>query len=368
VKITGLQITSLAARAAAPTGPGAVGADFAAGQGYALSLRTDEAPVGIAVLRGEPTALLRRLVEEMLIGADPRGVTGLWQRMVGSQSGGQSSGGAMQAIAALDIALWDLKAKIGGEPLWKSLGGARPRVKVHAGSVDPLSDDAAVVQWYESKARSCGIRAGKLKLGGDQRANLRRLGLMQQALGAQAGGPALMVDAAGQWSPKEAIRHIGEMERQFDLTWVETPTPSWDFLGLKRVSSGIRAAVCAGANIEFPTGFLPHLQHHSLDVVQIDTATVGITGALQLADAAYGFELPIALGASPGNYHAHLAAVMPYCASMEVVDATSGPGLVTTDVRIEQGWAVAGDRPGNGLDLGQLDPAGSPAGAARSGA
>lgn len=333
MKITGAQISSIA-------------------RASVLQLRTDESLVGIAVLRGDAPLVLRRFVDEVLLGEDPRGVTGLWQRMVNSRSGGGPSGDVMQAIAALDIALWDLKAKANDEPLWKALGGARPRVNVHAGCVDPECDDATVLQWYGNLARSGGIRGGKLKVGGDERADLRRLGLMQQALGAQAAAPTLMVDAAGQWSSKEAIRRIGEMEEQFDLTWVEAPTPSWDFLGLKRVSNGIRAAVCAGANIEFPAGFLPHLQHHSIDVVQIDTATVGITGALQLADAAYGFELPVALSASPGNYHAHVAAVMPYCASMEVVDAAAGGGSITTDVRIEGGWAVAGDRPGNGLDVG----------------
>ena len=73
--------------------------------------------------------------------------------------------------------------------------------------------------------------------------------------------------------------------------------------------------------------------------------------ALELADAAYGFELPVTLAESPGNIHAHLAGVMPYFMSMEVVDPFARWPVFATDVRIEAGWAIAGDAPGNGLSV-----------------
>ena len=66
--------------------------------------------------------------------------------------------------------------------------------------------------------------------------------------------------------------------------------------------------------------FLPHFHHRSADVIQLELGAVGITGALELADAAYGFELPVTLVESPGNIHAHLAGVMPYFMSLEVID------------------------------------------------
>jgi L-alanine-DL-glutamate epimerase-like enolase superfamily enzyme len=59
--------------------------------------------------------------------------------------------------------------------------------------------------------------------------------------------------------------------------------------------------------------------------------------------------LPVVLSQYPGNIHAHLAAVMPYCMSMEVIDPVPTEGVFTTDVHIEDGWAIAGDQPGNGL-------------------
>lgn len=310
-----------------------------------IELSCDEGLLGVAIGAPAIRSHLQPLVEEILLGEDPRGVAALWQRMMSASC----SSDASQAIAALDIALWDLKAKANGEPLWKTLGGSRPRVNVHAGGCDLSSSDAAIFAHYDAMAREFGFRSGVLKVGLQQDDDVRRLGLMQKALLQRTAEPSLMIDAGQRWSPKEALRNVREMENGFDLTWVEEPARCFDFLGLKRVSDGIRAAVCAGESLAAPADYLAPLHHHALDIVQVDTAHVGITGALQIADTAYGFELPIVLTQSPGNLHAHLGAVMPYCMSMEVVEPVPAKGTLTTDVWIEDGWAIAGDRPGHGL-------------------
>jgi len=313
-----------------------------------VELQTDQGLVGIAVGPHSVGARLEQTVHELLLGEDPRGVTGLWRRMIGARSKVGDTVLAAEVIAALDIALWDLKAKANDEPLWKTLGGSRPRVNVHAGGCDRAASDDAVCEWFLTMARGFGFRGGLLEVGTDAVADLRRLEMMQRALSERSAEPALMIDAGGRWSPKEAVRRMREIESRFDLTWVEQPAARRDFLGLKRVSDGVRSAVCAGEGIE---SLLPHLHHHALDIVQVGTATRGITGALQLADAAFGFELPVALSDSPGNIHAHLGSVMPYCVSMEVVDPEPAAGVLSSDVRIEDGWAIAGDRAGHGLTI-----------------
>ncbi len=115
------------------------------------------------------------------------------------------------------------------------------------------------------------------------------------------------------------------------------------------MSDAIGGAVCAGAGLATIGDFLPHFERRSADVVALDIGAVGITAALQIADAAYGLELPVTLAAAPGNIHVHLAGVMPYFMSVEIVDPRPATGLFTSDVRIADGWAVAGDAPGNGL-------------------
>jgi L-alanine-DL-glutamate epimerase-like enolase superfamily enzyme len=347
LKITGVKTTAFRR----PTGGTPIDGDarLAAVQGAncLVELSTDAGIVGVGIGTGDTREPAQRIAKSFLLNEDPRGVTGLWECMVAGMSG--SGRPPTDAIAVLDLALWDLKAKARQEPLWKTLGAARPRVNVHAGCPELPASDQALFDWYAALARRFGFRGAILKVGLDQEADLRRLEVMRKALLPRAREPALMIDAAECWSPKEAIRRVREMEGQFDLTWVQEPARRWDFLGLKRVSNAIRSAVCAGTGLATPGDFLPHFHHRALDVVQVALGSAGITGALQLADAAFGFELPVALAPSPGNIQAHLAAALPYSMSMEVVDPDPVQGIFTSDVIIEDGWAVAGDRPGHGL-------------------
>jgi L-alanine-DL-glutamate epimerase-like enolase superfamily enzyme len=98
-----------------------------------VEIQTDEGISGIAIGTGDAGAAARKLGSDLLIGEDPRAVIALWQKM-------QSTGSGRAAIALLDLALWDLKAKIRGEPLWKTLGAARPRANAHI-SLDTSSPD-----------------------------------------------------------------------------------------------------------------------------------------------------------------------------------------------------------------------------------
>ncbi len=163
--------------------------------------------------------------------------------------------------------------------------------------------------------------------------------------------PTLMLDFGERFSPKDASRRVRELERSFDLTFVQDPARRRDAAGSKRVSNAIRAAVCGGGRLSSPADYLAHFHAHALDVVMLGVGSAGVTGALQVADTAYGFELPVVLADSPGNLHAHLAAAMPYCMSMEVCDPYAASGVLESDVRIEDGWAIAGDRPGHGLSI-----------------
>jgi len=318
---------------------------------YLLELITDEPVVGVAIAREDLLAQTQTLVNELLIGEDPRAVTGLWHKLTTRLIASRASPPVHAVAALLDIALWDLKSKANLEPLWKTLGGARPRVPVHASSCVISDSQESLCDYYTGLAREYGFRAAKLQVGIDLPADLRRLALMQQALRVDENEPALIIDAAERWSAKDAIRSVREIERQFDLAWVEGATRADDFLGLKRVSNAIRSAICGGKGLDGLSQFLPHLHQRALDIVQLDTARLGITGAMQLADAAFGLELPVVLCRSPGNLNVALAGALPNVASLEVCNPASAIGALTSDVRIQDGWAVAGDRHGHGVSV-----------------
>jgi len=320
-----------------------------AGPECVFELLTDDDPIGVGVVPRAACAPAERLLADLLIGEDPRGVTGLWQRMTEASSGRRAGYELLAAIAALDVALWDLKAKANGEPLWKALGGSRPRANVHAAASDPLSDSVALSAWYERMAREFGVHGGKLHLGPDVDSDVERLDALRTALRQTSNQPVLVIDLNQRGSPKQSAHRIRAREQGFDLAWVEGAARDWDFPGLKQVSDAVCCAVSVGRRLATPGDFLPHFHHRSADVIDIDPGLTGITGALQLADAAYGFELPTTLAATHGNIHAHLATVMPYFMSMEVIDPAFETPLCLTEVRLEDGYAIAGDAPGHGL-------------------
>jgi L-alanine-DL-glutamate epimerase-like enolase superfamily enzyme len=349
MKITGVKTTLYEYKMARRRGDANSPSGRGRASGCVVELATDEGLTGVAIGGGGARPQINGLVNGILMGEDPRHVTGLWQRMVERYFKGGHDGIANDAISVLDIALWDLKAKANGEPLWKTLGASDRKVLSYASGLDmPLSDDG-IYDFYAGMAKGSGFKGGKLKVGLDQDADLRRIQRMADGLKHATDTPALFIDANEFWSPKQAIRKVREMEERFDIAWVEEPCRRWDFLGLRRISDAIKAPVCAGENLDTLGDFLPYFHNRSADVVQVSTGMTGITCALQLADAAYGFELPVTMGGSSGYINGHVAASLPNFMIMEVGEPTPEDGIYTTDITFEDGYAVLGDRPGTGV-------------------
>lgn len=346
MRITGLETTLFACPPAGRRRT--AGAPFA---GCVVGLLTDSKLSGIAIGGSDLRVELAALTRQFLKGEDPRAAPALWQRMMDGRARSAGRAKTRAAMALLDLSLWDLKAKANDEPLWKTLGGSRPRVNAVASCSDGTLNDTELVKWFTDLAREFGFKSGMLRPGRDAGTDRRRLGRVRKALSSDAGEPELAIDAAGNWTAEQAIRRAREVERRFDIAWIALAAPRRDATGLKKVSDSVRAALCAGRGLRFPGDFRPHFQERSIDLVQVDIGLNGITGALQLADAAFGFELPVMLCAAPGNIQAQLAGAMPYVMNVEVTAPRPTEELFTTDVRIEDGHAVAGDAPGNGLGL-----------------
>lgn len=313
-----------------------------------LELLTDEALAGVAVIPSAARSAAERLVEDLLVATDPRAATGTWQRMIQAATTCRTGFQSQAAMAALDIALWDLKAKLNGEPLWKTLGGSRPRANIHASEPRASGDPHAVAAWAAQMAQKCGIHAAKISLSAGTHADEACLDALLTAFG-EAAPATLAVDLGRSATPKTTIRRVRALEKRFDIAWLEGAASDADIPGLKQVSDAVRAAVSVGRRFGTRSEFLPHFQHRSADIIDLDIGRTGITGALMLADAAYGYELPVTLAATHGNLAAHLASVMPYFMSLEIVDPESASTLYRSEVRIEQGRAVAGDADGHGL-------------------
>ncbi len=349
MKVTGIRTILFEHEMARPIGDANNPRGRAQYAALAVFLDTDAGLTGVSL--GDPGAAanIHKMAEGLLVGRDPRGVVGLWHRMANFAFKGGNRGAVTDVIGALDVALWDLKAKANDEPLWKTLGASSRAVKAYASGIDLSLDDAGIRAFYETQAAR-GIPIGKLKVGLDREADLRRLGIMKEALATSGKDPVLLIDSNEYWSPKQAIQHIRYFESQHEIFWAEEPARRWDAAGLRKVSDSVNAAVATGENLDDASDFRPLIEARAADILQIGVGTGGITGAMRVAQMADGFDLPVSVMNCPGNYMAEFAAVLPNHIWMEVVDP--GYDLVFEhDSRVEDGYIILGDRPGNGIQF-----------------
>lgn len=283
-------------------------------------------------------------------GEDPRATSALYDRMLRHVFKAGHAGAVFGTIGALDSALWDIKAKAAGQPLWRLLGGMDRTVPAYASGLDIALPDDELAALYRTYAER-GLRVAKLKGGLDLGRDLARLTLVRDVLADANPGcrPGLMLDANESWSRKQAVRHVAELERAVDLIWVEEPVRRWDAAGMVSVGRAVRASIAAGENLSGLEQFLPLLTAGALDVVQT-AAGWGITHFLRVAALAHAFDLPVSpIGTTPVGL-AHAATAVPNHLVTELQDLTPPSGL-SVDVSVENGRFVLGDSPGLGITV-----------------
>jgi L-alanine-DL-glutamate epimerase-like enolase superfamily enzyme len=311
-------------------------ADGAEGTGYTYTVGAGAA--AIRVLLEELTALL--------LGRDPEEIEALWQRLWWGCHYVGRGGLAAFAIAAADIALWDLRARRAGLPLWKLLGGHRPRVRAYAGGIDlqfPL--ERLLRQTDDNIGR--GFRAIKMKVGRPRlREDVERVRAMRAHLGPDV---PLMVDANMRWTADEAIRAARAFAAH-DVFWLEEPTIPDDVPGHVRVVREGGLPVAAGENLRTIHEFKRLIDAGGVTFPEPDVSNVGgITPWMKVAHVAEAHNLPVT---SHGvhDLHVHLLAAVPNASYLEV----HGFGLerfMAQPLVIRDGEATAPDRPGHGVEF-----------------
>lgn len=286
-------------------------------------------------------------------GEDPRAVSTLYDRMLRQTFKAGHAGLVFGTIGALDTALWDIKAKMAGEPLWRLLGGRDRRVPAYASGLDiGLTDDELVAE-YEVYA-GYGLRAAKLKGGLDIERDRHRLGLVREVLTEAGHGrrPGLMLDVNEAWSRKQAVRHVAELERTLDLIWIEEPVRRWDAEGLAAVGRGVRASIATGENLTGLEQYRPLIAAGAVDIVQM-AAVWGVTHFLRVAALAHAHELPVSpIGNIPvGLLHAATSVPNHLVSELQDLRPPAGIGL---DLHVEDGAFVLGDAPGLGIGVDEV--------------
>ncbi|WP_244630828.1 mandelate racemase/muconate lactonizing enzyme family protein [Microbacterium sp. CFBP 8801] len=305
-------------------------------------LETDEGLEGIGL--GSHRDLDRLF--PALLGEDPRATTALYDRMLAFVFKSGHSGATFGGIGALDMALWDLKAKAAGEPLWRLLGARDRYIPGYASGLEIAVADEDLAQLYSGWVER-GFTAVKIKGGRDLASDRRRLEIAADLFRANTTSPALMFDANESWNRKQAVRHISALEETLDLTWVEEPLRRWDAAGLAAVSQAVRASVATGENLTGLDQYRSLFDSGAVDVVQTGSVW-GVTHFLRVAVLAHGHDLPMSAVSYNTNPLAHAAAAIPNNLCIEVQDLGSPVGI-TVDQEIADGGIVLGDAPGSGV-------------------
>jgi len=310
-------------------------ADGAEGVGYTYTVGR----LGAAV-----HAILARDVPDLLKGRDAERTEELWQHLWWALHYGGRGGPVSLALSAIDIALWDVKAKRANTPLWRLLGGYDPRVPAYAGGIDlDLPLDALLRQTEANLAR--GFRAIKMKVGRAKLAeDVERVAAMRKHLGE---GFPLMADANMKWTADVAIR-AARAFAPYDLFWLEEPVVPEDITGSARVLREGGLPVASGENLHSLWEFRQLIEAGGVSYPEPDVTNCGgITAFLKIAHLAEAFGL---LVTSHGAHDltVHLLAALPNRSYLEA----HGFGLdrfIADPLRLEEGFAIAPDRPGHGV-------------------
>ncbi len=310
--------------------------DGATGTGYSYTIGTG----GSSVMR-----LLADHLAPRIIGDDADMIEAIWHKLEFATHATTIGAITAIALAAIDTALWDLRAKKQGLPLWKLAGGAREKAPLYTTEggwlhIEPqaLVDDAL-------QAREKGFRGSKVKIGKPSGAeDFARLSAMRNALGNDY---EIMTDCNQGFSVDEAIRRAGRL-RELDLAWIEEPLPADDIDGHVRLSNSTTTPIAVGESLYSIRHFREYMARGGCNIVQVDVGRIGgITPWLKVAHAAEAFDLPVCPHFLMELHVSLVCAVQNgrYIEYIPQLDDLTGKRM-----KIADGYGYAPNEPGIGID------------------
>jgi len=273
--------------------------------------------LGFSYANAACAPFIRDLLAPIVTGREILDVPGSWRKMVEAIRNVGRPGVTSMAIAAVDIGLWDLKAKLLDLPLCRLLGMCHDRVAIYgSGGFTSLTAEQLTGQvdgWVNGE----GIPRVKMKIGTEhgtaQHRDLQRVELVRQTIGDDA---ELYVDANGGYTRKQAVR-LAASFREMGVTWFEEPVSSDDLVGLHEVRSLIDLDVAAGEYGYDLAYFGRMCSAGAVDVLQADVSRcAGITEWLRAATVAAAHGLQISAHCAP-QLHLHPACAVPNIRHLE---------------------------------------------------
>lgn len=310
--------------------------DGASGTGYSYTIGTG----GSSVMR-----LLADHLCPRIIGRDADMIEAIWHELEFATHA--TTIGAITAIAlcAIDTALWDLRARKQGLPLWKLAGGAKEKCPLYTTEGGWLHIEAQALVDDALEAKAKGFTGSKIKIGRPHGAeDFARLAAVRAAVG---DGYEIMTDANQGFTLDEAIRRADRL-RELDLAWIEEPLAADDIDGHVRMNARTSTPVAVGESLYSIRHFREYMQKGGCSIVQVDVGRIGgITPWLKVAHAAEAFDMPVC---PHFLMELHVALVCAVQNGKYVEYIPQLDDLTSTHMKIRDGHAYASNDPGLGID------------------
>ena len=311
-------------------------ADGAVGTGYTYTIGTG----GSSVM-----ALLRDHLAPRLIGRDATCIEAIWKDLFFHTHATAVGAITALALAAIDTALWDLKARRAGLPVWQLAGGAQQAVPVYTTEGGWLHHSAEQLVDEAVAAKAAGFRGAKMKVGRPGIAeDVARLSKVRAAVGDAF---EVMVDANQAFTVSEARRRAHAYS-DLGLAWLEEPLPAEDLAGHVELAAVATMPIAVGESLYHPAHFREYLERRACSIVQVDCARIGgITPWLKVAHVAEAFNVAVCPHFLM-ELHVSLTAAVPNGAWVEYIPQLDS--ITTSRITLKDGRAIPPDAPGLGIE------------------
>ncbi|MBI3681770.1 MAG: mandelate racemase/muconate lactonizing enzyme family protein [Acidobacteria bacterium] len=269
-----------------------------------VRVETDAGITGIGEVDSSPMAVKGAIdgpfshttacgLAEIVVGEDPFETEKIWHKMYRANVYGGRRGAAFHAMSGIDIALWDIKGRALGVPVWKLLGGGfHKRIRCYASSLFGATPQATGE--LASRFRDQGFSAVKFgwdPMGQDEQTDIA---LVREARRGLGDGADLLIDAGLVWDSKTALQRANAFA-EYDIFWLEEPLRPDDYEGYRRLAEATPIRIAAGEEESGRQSFLDLMDRGRIDVVQVDlTRCGGFTEAMKIAALAWDRGLPVA--------------------------------------------------------------------------
>lgn len=292
----------------------------------------------------EICSLINHGLAELIHGLDPRDHELVWNRMWRQVDWVGRGGIAVLAVAAVDIAIWDLKSKLANMPLYRLLGGARKSVPVYNTDGGWLNHSLEQLVEETRQIAAAGFRGTKIKVGKDDPAeDVERIAAVREVLGPHR---TLMVDANERFTSAEAIRRA-RMWEPYNLFWFEEPLPAEDLLGHAALRAHTSIPIALGESLFTRFQFRDYIATGGASIVQPDACRCGgITEWLKIAHLADCHNMQV----SPHFVmELHLPLVCAIANSLFVEYIPSLNPVLSRPLVLEDGCFTPSEDPGLGI-------------------